>query len=68
LLKTDGYTVAAYDPIVKGYEYDSIESIAKNADCLVVLVEHKAIREELARKEAEIKKAMHHPLIIRFYQ
>jgi UDP-N-acetyl-D-mannosaminuronic acid dehydrogenase len=67
-LKKDGYRVDAYDPYVKGCEYESIESIVKGADCLIVLVEHKAVREELARKEADIKKAMRHPLIIRFYQ
>jgi UDP-N-acetyl-D-mannosaminuronic acid dehydrogenase len=68
ILKKDGYDVAAYDPVVKGCEYPSIESIAKGADCIVVLVEHKAVSEELAKKEAAIRKAMRHPLILRFYR
>jgi UDP-N-acetyl-D-mannosaminuronic acid dehydrogenase len=67
LLKADGYRVKAYDPKIKDHQYSSIKEIAKGADALVVLVEHKVIREELAKKEAEIKKAMRHPLIIRFY-
>jgi UDP-N-acetyl-D-mannosaminuronic acid dehydrogenase len=67
LLKADGYQVKAYDPMVKGRQYSSIQEIAKGADALVVLVEHKVIREELAKKENDIKKAMRHPLIIRFY-
>lgn len=68
LLKDGGYEVKAYDPTVQGYQYDSIESIAKGADCLMVLVEHKVIRDELVKREKEIKKAMRHPIIMRFYQ
>jgi UDP-N-acetyl-D-mannosaminuronic acid dehydrogenase len=68
LLKDDGYQVSAYDPIVKGCQYQSIESVVNDADCLVVLVEHKSIVKELAAKEVAIKKAMRHPVIIRFYQ
>lgn len=68
LLKRKGYDVKAFDPLVQGYQYESIESIAKDADCLIVLVEHKPIRDELAKKEPEIKNAMRHPIIIRFYQ
>jgi UDP-N-acetyl-D-mannosaminuronic acid dehydrogenase len=67
ILKSRGYGVSSYDPLVEGYEYSSIAGIAKDADCLVVLVEHRAVKEELAQKEAEIKQAMRNPLIIRFY-
>jgi len=67
LLRKDGYQVEAYDQLVKGYQYNSIEEIAKGADCLAVLVEHQAVREELTCREAEIKKSMRHPLILRFY-
>jgi UDP-N-acetyl-D-mannosaminuronic acid dehydrogenase len=66
-LKKKGYEVTAYDPMVAGYEYTSLEEVAQGADCLVVLVEHRAIKEELALKEAEIKRAMRRPLMIRFY-
>ena len=67
LLREDGYQVEAYDQLAEGYQYTSIEEIAKEADCLVVLVEHQIIKEELAHKETEIKKSMRHPLILRFY-
>jgi UDP-N-acetyl-D-mannosaminuronic acid dehydrogenase len=67
LLKDDGYKVTAYDPLVADYQYSSIEEVAKGADCLVVLVEHRVIKEELSRREAEIKKAMRRPLVLRFY-
>jgi UDP-N-acetyl-D-mannosaminuronic acid dehydrogenase len=68
LLENDGYQVTACDPLVAGYQYNSIEEAARGADCLVVLVEHQTIKEELARRENEIKKAMRQPLILRFYQ
>lgn len=67
LLREDGYQVEAYDPLADGYSYTSIGDVAKGADCLVVLVEHRVIKEELANKEVEIKKVMRHPLILRFY-
>lgn len=67
LLEEDGYTVAAYDPVAAGYQYGSIEELARGADCLLVLVEHQVIKKELALREAEIKRAMRHPLILRFY-
>jgi UDP-N-acetyl-D-mannosaminuronic acid dehydrogenase len=68
LLKSEGYDVKAYDPTVQGYQYDSIATIAKGADCLMVLVEHKSIRDELVKKEKEIKQVMRHPIVMRFYQ
>ena len=67
LLREDGYQVETYDPLAEGYQYTSIKEVAKGADCLVVLVEHQIIKEELAHKEIDIKKAMRHPLILRFY-
>jgi len=67
MLRQDGYQVEAYDPLAAGYQYTSIEEVAKGADCLVVLVEHQIIRDELAKKEKEIKQAMHHDLILRLY-
>ena len=67
LLRADGYNIKAYDPVVTGYRYTSIEEVVRDADCLVVLVEHQSIREELASRETEIKKDMRNPLIIRFY-
>jgi len=67
LLKADGYEVEAYDPLAEGYQYSSAKDVAKGADCIVVLVEHQPIKEDLARNEVEIKSVMRHPLILRFY-
>jgi UDP-N-acetyl-D-mannosaminuronic acid dehydrogenase len=67
LLQKDGYAVKAYDPMVAGRRYNSISAIVKGADALVILVEHKVVRDELKKKAAAIKKAMRHPRIIRFY-
>jgi UDP-N-acetyl-D-mannosaminuronic acid dehydrogenase len=68
LLKKDGYHVEAYDPLADGYQYRPIEELVKGIDCLVVLVEHQVIKSELSKKEAEIKRVMRNPLILRFYQ
>ncbi len=68
ILQEEGYNIRAYDPHVKGYSYKSLADIAKGADCLVVLVEHTVIRDELAKNEEKIKKSMNTPVIIRFYQ
>ncbi|NWF87075.1 nucleotide sugar dehydrogenase [Candidatus Bathyarchaeota archaeon] len=65
LLKEDGYNVVSYDNFVKGHKYRSIANIAKGADCLAVLVEHTAIREELEKYEAKIKSLMRTPIILR---
>jgi len=67
LLREDGYEVVVADPLVAEYRYESIKDAAQGADCLVMLVEHKAVKEELAREETEIKQAMRHPLIMWFY-
>ena len=67
LLGEDGYHVVVHDPLAEGYPYTSVVEAAVGADCLMVLVEHQVIREELTRGEAVIKKAMRHPLILRFY-
>ena len=67
ILRQDSYQVEAYDPLAKGYQYSSIIEMAKGADCLVVLVEHQIIKDELTQSKTEIEKVMHHPLILRFF-
>lgn len=67
LLRGDGYHLEAYDPLVEGYGYHHIREIAKGADCLLVLVEHRVIQEELSQEEEEIRRVMRHPLIVRFF-
>jgi len=65
ILKEDGYEVVAYDNLVKDHGYNSILGIAKDVDCLVVLVEHTSIRKELEKFESKIKSVMRTPIILR---
>ncbi len=65
ILKEDGYEVTAYDNFVEDHGYYSILDVTKNADCLVVLVEHTSIKKELREFENEIKAVMRTPIILR---
>jgi UDP-N-acetyl-D-mannosaminuronic acid dehydrogenase len=65
LLQEDGYDIQAYDNFVEGHEFKSIMGIAKNADCIVVLVEHSLVKEELNTQGDKIKSVMKTPLILR---
>lgn len=65
ILKEDGYDVSSYDNFVKGHEYSSVSDVAKNADCIVVLVEHTSIKEELDKFSTKIKSVMRTPIILR---
>lgn len=67
LLREDGYDVEQYDPLVAGMEYKSLAEVSSGADCLVILVEHDAVRASLAEHEAEIRAGMRTPIIMRFY-
>ena len=67
LLRADGYCVEAYDPLADGYQYDRIATLARDADCLVALVEHAQVVEELDACWDEVQQTMRHPIILRFY-
>ncbi len=66
ILREKGYAVADYDPLIEGKKYDSLESAAKGADCLVILVEHAVVRKELEESEKNINSSMRTPIILRF--
>lgn len=68
LLEGDGYRVEAYDPYAEGYTYPPLVEVAKDADCLVFLVEHQIIKTDWAKNENLIRQAMRHPVVLRFYQ
>lgn len=68
LLRKDGYNVAQYDPLVKGYEYDSLIEICRGAHCVVMLVNHDIFRDELNYHRHEVEAVMANPVIIRFDQ
>ncbi len=65
IIQEDGYDVKSYDNFVRDHEYKSIAEISKNTDCIVVLVEHTSIKEELEQCQAKIKAGMRTPLILR---
>jgi UDP-N-acetyl-D-mannosaminuronic acid dehydrogenase len=69
-LRGDGYDVAAYDPLAESYPWPSggLHEIARGTDCLVMLVEHRIVRQELAERGDDVLAAMRTPLIVRFYQ
>jgi UDP-N-acetyl-D-mannosaminuronic acid dehydrogenase len=67
-LKTDGYRVDQYDPLVEGMQYSSLEDIARGADCLAILVEHDHVRAELQAEQKKIEAVMRTPLVLRFYE
>jgi UDP-N-acetyl-D-mannosaminuronic acid dehydrogenase len=65
ILEEDGYDVKVYDNFVKDHEYPSILDVAKNADCVVILVEHTSIKKELEKFESNIRSVMRTPIILR---
>lgn len=67
LLREDGYRVRHYDPLVPEMGFNSIVEICRGADCLVLLVEHDVVKQELTNQYDAICQVMRHPLILRFY-
>jgi UDP-N-acetyl-D-mannosaminuronic acid dehydrogenase len=66
LLRDDGYQVAQFDPLVPELGYGSLVDACDGADCLVVLVPHDVVQQELALHEDEIRRRMRRPLILSF--
>lgn len=67
LLRQDGYRVRQYDPLVKGYDHDkSLLDVSRGADCMVLLVEHDRVMQELSACGDQIKASMRTPRILRF--
>ena len=64
-LRMDGYDVEAYDPFVGNCGYEDLVKIAKGKDCLVVLVEHDNIIQELGNRLDDIKENMNRSIILR---
>lgn len=70
LLREDGYDLTVHDPLAASYPWPSggLREIARATDCLVVLVEHRTVRRELAEGEEQVRAVMRTPQIMRFYQ
>jgi UDP-N-acetyl-D-mannosaminuronic acid dehydrogenase len=66
LLRQDGYHVDAYDPFVAN-QNTSLERLVQGADCLVILVEHDLIKQQLQREAEQMASVMRNPNVLRFY-
>ena len=67
ILRSEGYKVEHFDPLVDGMHFPTtMTNACANADCLVILVEHKSILRELNQHEQDILNALNTPLILRF--
>ncbi|MFZ1708016.1 MAG: nucleotide sugar dehydrogenase, partial [Anaerolineae bacterium] len=66
LLRADGYQVAHYDPLVVGHEYSSLADAAAGADCLLLLVEHKVVKQAWKAEQETVRAAMRTPIVLRF--
>jgi UDP-N-acetyl-D-mannosaminuronic acid dehydrogenase len=67
LLREDGYDVRHLDPLVPEMGYESLAEASRQADCLVILVEHDSVRRELDEAGPAIHAAMRTPVVLRFY-
>jgi len=66
ILKTDGYNVESYDPLITGYKYDSLMNVAKGSDCLIFLVNHNIMMKEFEENREKILSQMRNKLILMF--
>jgi UDP-N-acetyl-D-mannosaminuronic acid dehydrogenase len=68
LLTQDGYHVDHFDPLISGMEFSSLSEVCQGKDCLVILVEHDVVRDELKRCTEELRSCMRSSIILRFYE
>ncbi len=66
LLRTDGYDISQYDPLVPGHDYQSLAQASRGADLLAILVPHRVVMEEFRANEAAIKASMRTPRVLSF--
>ncbi len=69
LLKTDGYEVAHYDPLVEGYQWPAGTTLAQacqGADALAILIKHDVVMHELEATRPAIEAALRHKRILVF--
>jgi len=66
LLRGMGYEVIAKEPLVPEHGYTSLEQLARGADCLLVLVPHDCVVQELNIHREDILRAMRHAIILEF--
>lgn len=66
LLKSDGYSVEHYDPLVPKLQCGPLVEVARGADLIAVLVSHDTVKHELRDQRTAIESAMRTPRIVVF--
>lgn len=66
LLREDGYYVELFDPLTREFRCESVAEVARDADCLVILVPHDVVLKELAERRSEILASMRQPILLIF--
>jgi len=69
ILKTDGYNVAHYDPMVEGHKWAEGSTLAQacqGADLLAILIKHDVVMKELEATRPAIEAALRHKRIMVF--
>jgi UDP-N-acetyl-D-mannosaminuronic acid dehydrogenase len=64
LLRTDGYDVRHFDPLVPELGYGSLQEVLENADLAVVLVGHGVIIKELMGLRPRLNEIMSDPRVL----
>jgi len=66
LLREDGYDIAHYDPLARGFNYKSLVEVCRAADLVAVLVGHDKIVDELESQRDAIHAVMRRPMVVAY--
>jgi len=66
ILREEGFELKTFDPFQDGQETMKLETFVKGQDCLVILVKHSILMEDLEKNRDAIEKALNHPIIMIF--
>jgi UDP-N-acetyl-D-mannosaminuronic acid dehydrogenase len=66
MLRSDGYRIDHYDPLLSHMRYSSVAEAAVGADLIAVLVCHDSMKREISKSRAAIEGGMRHNRIIIF--
>lgn len=67
-LRSDGYNVAHFDPLVPDLQFGSLTTVVEGVDLIAVLVCHEAIKVAIGERRAAIESIMRHKRILWFDQ
>ena len=66
ILLEEGFNIDSYDPLVDGKGYTSLSEITKEKDCLIILVKHDVIMDDLKVNFDKILNNLKQKMIITF--